>query len=80
MSTTGAYAREESVKRFERSNGLDTALYKTIPLPLPLSSLASALSLLRGRLLSSVGSNPFASVSKIGHFRSLHDALVQSAV
>ena len=24
---------EESVKRFERSNGLDTALYKTIPLP-----------------------------------------------
>ena len=22
---------EESVKRFERSNGLDTALYKTIP-------------------------------------------------
>ena len=26
-------AREESVKRFERSNGLDTALYKTIPLP-----------------------------------------------
>ena len=27
-------AREESVKRFERSNGLDTALYKTIPLPL----------------------------------------------
>ena len=27
---------EESVKRFERSNGLDTALYKTIPLPLPL--------------------------------------------
>ena len=25
---------EESVKRFERSNGLDTALYKTIPLPL----------------------------------------------
>ena len=27
---------EESVKRFERSNGLDTALYKTIPLPLGL--------------------------------------------
>ena len=25
---------EESVKRFERSNGLDIALYKTIPLPL----------------------------------------------
>ena len=25
---------EESVKRFEPSNGLDTALYKTIPLPL----------------------------------------------
>ena len=24
---------EESVKRFERSNGLDTALYKTTPLP-----------------------------------------------
>ena len=24
---------EESVKRFERSNGLDTSLYKTIPLP-----------------------------------------------
>ena len=24
---------EESVKRFERSNGLDAALYKTIPLP-----------------------------------------------
>ena len=24
---------EESVKRFERSNGLDTALYKAIPLP-----------------------------------------------
>ena len=24
-------AREESVKRFERSNGLDTALYKIIP-------------------------------------------------
>ena len=23
---------EESVKRFERSNGLDTALYKTIPI------------------------------------------------
>ena len=29
---------EESVKRFEQSNGLDTALYKTIPLPLPLCS------------------------------------------
>ena len=29
-------AREESVKRFERSNGLDTALYKTIPLTIPL--------------------------------------------
>ena len=28
-------ARGGSVKRFERSNGLDTALYKTIPLPLP---------------------------------------------
>ena len=26
---------EESVKRFERSNGLDTALYKTIPFFLP---------------------------------------------
>ena len=25
---------EESVKRFGRSNGLDTALYKIIPLPL----------------------------------------------
>ena len=25
---------EESVKRFKRSNGLDTALYKHIPLPL----------------------------------------------
>ena len=24
---------EESVKRFERSNGLDIALYETIPLP-----------------------------------------------
>ena len=24
---------EESVKRFERFNGLDTSLYKTIPLP-----------------------------------------------
>ena len=24
-------AGEESVKRFERSNGVDTALYKTIP-------------------------------------------------
>ena len=28
--------KQPSVKRFERSNGLDTALYKTIPLPLPL--------------------------------------------
>ena len=31
-------ARGGKVKRFERSNGLDTALYKTIPLPLPLMS------------------------------------------
>ena len=30
---------EESVKRFERSNGLDTALYKTIPLPLVMIKL-----------------------------------------
>ena len=30
---------KESVKRFERSNGLDTALYKTIPLPFFLHSV-----------------------------------------
>ena len=27
------FAGEESVKRFEQSCGLDTALYKTLPLP-----------------------------------------------
>ena len=31
---TGLSGRAKSVKRFERSNGLDTALYKNIPLPL----------------------------------------------
>ena len=31
--TTSRRKSHESVKRFERSNGLDTALYKTIPLP-----------------------------------------------
>ena len=31
--TVNVIPGEESVKRFERSNGLDTALYKTIPLP-----------------------------------------------
>ena len=34
--------REESVKRFERSNGLDAALYKTVALPLPLHSQYSS--------------------------------------
>ena len=30
---TGLSGKAKSVKRFERSNGLDTALYKNIPLP-----------------------------------------------
>ena len=32
---------EERVKRVERSNGLDTALYKTIPLPFSFVYIAS---------------------------------------
>ena len=33
MNRSVITAKAKSVKRFERSNGLDTALYKNIPLP-----------------------------------------------
>ena len=37
LERTGLSGREKSVQRFERSDGLDTALYKKkLPLPLPL--------------------------------------------
>ena len=58
---------EESVKRFERSNGLDTALYKIIPLPLPLPFIIVLSGLLDVRdfdMLTNVGVFDRLSVSQ----------------